>query len=1027
MAIVLTSINLTGVSYIQNETIEIRNGATLTIDATPAIKPGTIQCITSGKLRISNSSPTVPLIFDLYDMNNDLRFEAGGVLEIRGAPMALAAGTGAAQTWDFTSLFGGVIRHMTYVEVEEVAGSGVYMPWPVVHEDPKFNLNCGLLNTFGGATVTDFTAGNTLAGQVLFWHETDRTLRCGDNTNGKAVPNTCAVRIPNIFISNRLLTNQTSVFNIITTGVPTGGTFTIEISRESGTVLGTTAGIAFNAAAAAVDTAIEAIAGAGTLTPGGGALPIAVSGTWTGVYANERLGLRIAANSLTGGTNPQVYIYENNGANLSLIDLSPLGTLDAEWVSFSDKVRLLTDVFKSVRLMAVGLGSDAIQLNSSNGAVEIDGLALTRSPFITQINCQIFSVLGDISTKRIVTVSKNFTSFSYITVPNLNTVDRITSVCYGARQSSASRILQFITTKAGVNFTNLVAVGASYTFQNLTNNKIVNWQYADGTLATPTALQAVSAANTVNCVNVTFASYTDAGPMPPRNYLMGTDAASSGLKLLGGITNGLNASAGFSMQCGGMEISNYNYSNLRSNPLLDLPTSYLANNLIAKKLFATHGSAPPASGLDACQGGQYDMVTSTIASITETFNGVNDFVGGNYTDPSLTPTTGHITFGPFAEGLGLELTGSAYTDALGAFALPVIADTAVVTIPFAMHGITGFQNVAPYIYVDAPGAASNVNVVQNAGGISGGTFTISVYDSVGTLLGTTAALAWNATTTVVDTAVEGIAGVGAGAVVSGSLAAGFVIIFPTGQVRIITVDGTALTGGTDPGMAYVFGRARLLTGTEMLGAVNVVEFAMRVPGTAWPAYATLTGANLQTAFAALVGYSAGTTGLEMRIKVTAGQSNIYTKYNQISLPTNVDATLWAVGDASFTLQGPNNGDMVRVVRASDLAVLYTFAGAGTKEFTVGSNFNEEIFFRRELPDGTIIMRTLPATQFINFGDNGIVNLFYGAEVQLAQASTLTALDAFIQARLDVVLSTRATQVSADKAVSNAALAAALSA
>jgi hypothetical protein len=1027
MAIVLTSINLTSVSYIQNETIEIRNGATLTIDATPAIKPGTIQCITSGKLLISNSSPTVPLIFDLYDMNNDLRFEAGGVLEIRGAPMALAAGTGAAQTWDFTSLFGGVIRHMTYVEVEEVAGSGVYMPWPVVHEDPKFNLNCGLLNTFGGATVTDFTAGNTLAGQVLFWHETNRTLRCGDNTNGKAVPNACAVRIPNIFISNRLLTNQTSVFNIVTTGVPTGGTFTIEISRESGTVLGTTAGIAFNAAAAAVDTAIEAITGAGTLTPGSGPLPTLVSGTWTGVYANERLGLRIAANSLTGGTNPQVYIYENNGANLSLIDLAPLGTLDAEWVSFSDKVRLVTDVFKSVRLMAVGLGADSIQLNSSNGAVEIDGLALTRSPFITQVNCQIASVLGDISTKRIVTMSKSFASFSYVTVPNLNTVDRITSVCYGARQSTASRMLQFVTTKAGVNFTNLVAVGASYTFQNLTNNKIVNWQYADGTLATPTALQAVSAANTSNCINVTFANYTDAGPMPPRNYLMGTDAASSGIKLLGGTTNGLNTSAGFSMQCGGMEISNYNYSNVRSNPLIDLPTSYLGNNLIAKKLFATHGSAPPASGLDACQGGQYDMVTSTIASITETFNGVNDFVGGNYTEPSLTPTTGHITFGPFAEGLGLALTGSAYTDALGAFALPVIADTAVVTIPFAMHGITGFQNVAPYIYVDAPGAASNVYIVQNAGGISGGTFTISVYDSAGTLLGTTAALAWNATTTVIDTAVEGIAGVGAGAVVSGSLAAGFVITFPTGQVRIITVDGTALTGGTDPGMASVFGRARLLTGTEMLGAVNVVEFAMRVPGTAWPAYATLTGANLQTAFAALVGYSAGTTGLEMRIKVIAGQSNIYTKYNQISLPTNVDATLWAVGDASFTLQGPNIGDMVRVVRASDLAVLYTFSGAGTKEFTVGSNFNEEIFFRRELPDGTIIMRTLPATQFINFGDNGIVNLFYGAEVQLAQASTLTALDAFIQARLDVVLSTRATQVSADKAVSNAALAAALSA
>jgi hypothetical protein len=46
MAIVTTSQNLTAVSYAQGEIIEIRSGATLTVSATPATLPGTIQCIT---------------------------------------------------------------------------------------------------------------------------------------------------------------------------------------------------------------------------------------------------------------------------------------------------------------------------------------------------------------------------------------------------------------------------------------------------------------------------------------------------------------------------------------------------------------------------------------------------------------------------------------------------------------------------------------------------------------------------------------------------------------------------------------------------------------------------------------------------------------------------------------------------------------------------------------------------------------------------------------------------------------------
>lgn len=42
------------VSYMQSETLDIRNGATLTINSTPVTRPGTALCITSGKLHNQN-------------------------------------------------------------------------------------------------------------------------------------------------------------------------------------------------------------------------------------------------------------------------------------------------------------------------------------------------------------------------------------------------------------------------------------------------------------------------------------------------------------------------------------------------------------------------------------------------------------------------------------------------------------------------------------------------------------------------------------------------------------------------------------------------------------------------------------------------------------------------------------------------------------------------------------------------------------------------------------------------------------
>lgn len=99
-------------------------------------------------------------------------------------------------------------------------------------------------------------------------------------------------------------TNETQTVTI--TGTPTGGTFTLTFDGQ------TTAAIAFDAAAAAVETALEALSnvGAGNVAVTGGALPgAAVTVEFVGTLAGTDLPQMTADDALlTGGTDPTVVV-----------------------------------------------------------------------------------------------------------------------------------------------------------------------------------------------------------------------------------------------------------------------------------------------------------------------------------------------------------------------------------------------------------------------------------------------------------------------------------------------------------------------------------------------------------------------------------------------------------------------------------------------------------------------------------------------------------------------------------------------
>lgn len=100
-------------------------------------------------------------------------------------------------------------------------------------------------------------------------------------------------------------TNEVQTITI--TGSPTGGTFTLTYGGK------TTAAIAYNANAAAVQSALEALSsiGSGNVVCGGGALPDSgVTVTFKNTLGGQDVALITHTDSLTGGTSPAVSVAE---------------------------------------------------------------------------------------------------------------------------------------------------------------------------------------------------------------------------------------------------------------------------------------------------------------------------------------------------------------------------------------------------------------------------------------------------------------------------------------------------------------------------------------------------------------------------------------------------------------------------------------------------------------------------------------------------------------------------------------------
>jgi hypothetical protein len=104
------------------------------------------------------------------------------------------------------------------------------------------------------------------------------------------------------------------------------------------------------------------------------------------------------------------------------------------------------------------------------------------------------------------------------------------------------------------------------------------------------------------------------------------------------------------------------------------------------------------------------------------------------------------------------------------------------------------------------------------------------------------------------------------------------------------------------------------------------------------------------------------------------------------MATNVDVTTWNPPDSTIQFHGVNPTDEIHICDITDDTELYVLTGTGIKDFYVGDNYGRDVYFVRNNSSGRILMTTYPDTVTLKYGDNGSVDLYYGSEVQLANAS-----------------------------------------
>jgi hypothetical protein len=153
----------------------------------------------------------------------------------------------------------------------------------------------------------------------------------------------------------------------------------------------------------------------------------------------------------------------------------------------------------------------------------------------------------------------------------------------------------------------------------------------------------------------------------------------------------------------------------------------------------------------------------------------------------------------------------------------------------------------------------------------------------------------------------------------------------------------------------------------------LVEFGLSTATGAYAAYQALSPANLVAALSGLSGYSAG-DGLKMKVRITALTNDPNRAFSQLSMPTNINPSLWDLTDSTITFTSVQPTDTVEVRKLSDNSLIYTFTGGGQKGISAELYYGHQVYFVRKTSGGATLKTTIATPLTVTVNNNGSVDL-----------------------------------------------------
>jgi hypothetical protein len=994
----------------ENEQFDVVGTATLTIDSTPITPVGRFNALTRGQILVRNTSTTTPIVLTFSRLRYGLAVQVtqNGVFDVAGDWISLGTGSGVAgQVFALPA----AIDRATLIEVETAAGSGVFKPWHTASSDTTAPNATGSLTRL---QASDFSTGSVL-GNVMLCDAIAETA-----TSVNAVPLGATVRIPNIHVTQAPFVTYLSadITNVATSATlnyngATNTTGDLQIGTERLTWSART-GQAYTVARAQRSTT----AAAWTKGTPARAIPfLSTGGNQQLPYLDTNSAGTV---SLAVCSFHLFYVRGTNFAALSMIDV---GTLRQDW-SGSAAGMIARRVAISHYSAFQNTYPAGLFAGTLAGDVEIDGLYCNGDTAVAA------------HTGTTLTSLFNITAFRNVEI----------LFARNAANQSALNFTACAPKVAGATFDDVVVAGGQVAISNSAGIRMLRPRSGASTTGADSTVQLL-AYTLVNSSDVDLLNLAKIGGAH-RNAIVQTDVNCKSTRVLNAQYD-MNGNTGGAFNPAGVDFFAWNCSVGNARALG--PTT--ANNATAKGVFLRNvrGAQVPAYG--ASQGGTtqtgtiFDFVPARSTFWTTAIGFVPNFkdAGPMFTlIDSAAGTSGRVCVGGFAGEASLDMydLSGAYLDNGGRLTLETAGDVAVIKSTEPIKGVISFQSAVPLI--------EQASLVPFTVGAAGSGFVSGTEYAVTGGSGTGGRIRAGATT--ITTAAVWVAGEGylAGDVITvpGTTNATITLTaMPTFEFRVATPGNIAGATWADLTAANLAAALGLLSGYDS----NVgFDMQVRITANQTVAGASLVNLRLRTvndgAYAvpeswftvtnadagdtielrrvsddALLGTRTGTGRLDFIGAPSFGLAGYFIRRNGATVITNTSATPVTLdvldngtvslsAAAFFAFTGPGPSETVEIRKASDDSLVASRSGAGLINLLPAS-IGLSVYFTR-VSGGVTVVTTKTAPVTIAAGDNGTVSLFYGAEVQVAQAAAIDTINALVQARLDVAVSTREAETAA---------------